>query len=194
MKICRQACSTRISMRFSQGSISESLVKKESKLSKLFNVCWNHVLFILYRSSHFQQTLNNFVNFNFFFTKLSEIDPCEKCIDMLGGHAWRHIFMACSKLEAMAIYVVKQACGNEIMPSVCNALVTNNYTMYIYICNIVTWEQEIWLLQMLVYNIIIHNSFLWEFPKAKLNLQLNQISYIRVVSTQKGTWILIYYM
>ena len=26
--------------------------------------------------------------------------------------------MACSKLEAMAIYVVKQACGNEIMPSV----------------------------------------------------------------------------
>ena len=54
----------------------------------------------------------------FFFTKLSEIDPCEKRIDMLGGHAWRHIFMACSKLEAMAIYVVKQACGNEIMPSV----------------------------------------------------------------------------
>ena len=86
--------------------------------SKLTNVCWNHVLFILYRSSHFQQTLNNFVNFNFFFTKLSEIDPCEKCIDMLGGHAWRHIFMACSKLEAMAIYVVKQACGNEIIPSV----------------------------------------------------------------------------
>ena len=34
-----------------------------------------------------------------------------------GGHAWRHFFMACSKLEAMAIYVVKQACGNEIMPS-----------------------------------------------------------------------------
>ena len=36
----------------------------------------------------------------------------------LGGHAWRHVFMASSKLEAMAIYVVKQACGNEIMPSV----------------------------------------------------------------------------
>ena len=35
----------------------------------------------------------------------------------VGGHAWRHIFMACSKLEAMAIYVVKQACDNEIMPS-----------------------------------------------------------------------------
>ena len=30
-----------------------------------------------------------------------------------GGHAWRHVFMACSKLEAMAIYLVKQACGND---------------------------------------------------------------------------------
>ena len=56
--------------------------------------------------------------FFFFFTKLSEIDPCEKRIDMLVGHAWRHIIMACSKLGAMATYVVKQACGNEIMPSV----------------------------------------------------------------------------
>jgi hypothetical protein len=54
----------------------------------------------------------------FFSTTLSEIDPCEKSIDMLGRHAWQHIFMACSKLEAMAIYEVKQACGNEIMPSV----------------------------------------------------------------------------
>jgi hypothetical protein len=62
--------------------------------------------------------LNNFVNCDLFFTKLSGIDPCEKCINILGGHAWRDFFMACSKLEAMAIYVVKQACGNEIMPSV----------------------------------------------------------------------------
>ena len=92
--------------------------KKNSKLSKLFNVCWNCVLFLLYRSSHFQQTLNNFDNFEFFFTKLSGIDPYEKHIDWLGGHAWQHIFMACSKLEAMPIYVVKQACGHEIMPSV----------------------------------------------------------------------------
>ena len=66
----------------------------------------------------FQQTLNNFVNFDFFFTKLSGYDPCEKRIDMLGGHNGRHFFIACSKLEAMALYVVKQACGNEIMPSV----------------------------------------------------------------------------
>ena len=53
--------------------------------------------------------LNNFVNFKFFFTKLSGIDPCEKRINRLGVHAWRNFFIACSKHEAMAIYVVKQA-------------------------------------------------------------------------------------
>jgi hypothetical protein len=42
--------------------------------------------------------LNNFVNFNFLFTKLSGIDPCEK-------HK--------NKFEAMAIYLVKQACEND---------------------------------------------------------------------------------
>ena len=47
-----------------------------------------------------------------FFTKLSGIDSCEKHI--LGGHAWRNFFMACRKLVAMAIYVVKQACGHDI--------------------------------------------------------------------------------
>ena len=57
--------------------------------------------------------LNNFVNLNLLYTKLSGIDLCEKCINIPGGHAWRHFFMACSKLEAMAIYLVKQACGND---------------------------------------------------------------------------------
>ena len=47
--------------------------------------------------------LNNFVNFELFFAKLSGIDPYEKRIDYLGGHAWGHVFLACSKLEAMAI-------------------------------------------------------------------------------------------
>ena len=50
--------------------------------------------------------LNNFVNFDFLFTKLSGIDPCEKRINIPGGHAWR-------ELETMAIYLVKQACGND---------------------------------------------------------------------------------
>ena len=42
-------------------------MKNNSKLTKLFNVCWNHVLFILFRSSYFQQMLNNFVNFELLF-------------------------------------------------------------------------------------------------------------------------------
>ena len=103
---------------FSQGSILESLVIKFFELTKLFNICWNRVLFILYLGSHFQQKLNNFANSDFFFTKLSRIDPCEKRVNILGGQHWRNFLMACSKLVTMAIYVVKQACGNEIMPSV----------------------------------------------------------------------------
>ena len=67
--------------------------------------------------------LNNFVNFDFSFTKLLGIDPCEKRINIQGGHAWRHLFMACSKLEAMAIYLVKQACGNDKLACV----YVNNY-------------------------------------------------------------------
>ena len=43
------------------------------------------------------------------------IDPCEKCNNILGGH---DLFLVRSKLEAMAIYVVKQAFGNDIMASV----------------------------------------------------------------------------
>ena len=38
----------------------------------------------------------------------------KKRIDYKGGHGWGHVFMACSKLEAMAIYLVKQACRNDI--------------------------------------------------------------------------------
>ena len=58
--------------------------------------------------------LNNFANFDFLFTKLLGIDPCEERINIPGGHAWRHvIIMACSKLEVMAIYLVKQAYGND---------------------------------------------------------------------------------
>ena len=61
--------------------------------------------------------LNNFVNFDFLFTKLSGIDR----INISGGHAWRHVFMACSKLEAMVIYLVKQACGNDKLACVYRA-------------------------------------------------------------------------
>ena len=54
----------------------------------------------------------------FFFTKLSRIDPCEKRVNILGGQHWHNFLMACSNLVTMAIYVVKQAWCNEIMPTV----------------------------------------------------------------------------
>ena len=57
--------------------------------------------------------LNSFVNFELFFVNLSGIDPYEKHIDYPGWHAWGHVFLACSKFEAMAIYLVKQANGND---------------------------------------------------------------------------------
>ena len=44
---------------------------------------------------------------------LSGIDPCEKRNYIPGGDAWHNFFMTCSKLKALAIYVVKQACGIE---------------------------------------------------------------------------------
>ena len=46
------------------------------------------------------------------------LDPCEKCNNIPGGHAWHNFFMACIKLEARAIYVSKKACGNDIMACV----------------------------------------------------------------------------
>ena len=48
------------------------------------------------------------------FHQLSGIDPCEKHIIIPVGHAKQHFFMVRSKLEAKAIYVVKQACGHDI--------------------------------------------------------------------------------
>ena len=59
--------------------------------------------------------MNNFVNCDFFFTALSGIDPCEKHNNILGGHVWFNFFIVRRKLEALAIYVVKQACGHDII-------------------------------------------------------------------------------
>ena len=58
------------------------------------------------------------VNFKCIYTKLSGIDTCEKGNNILSGHAYRHLFMACSKLEAMVIKIVNQACVKDIMPAV----------------------------------------------------------------------------
>jgi hypothetical protein len=43
--------------------------------------------------------LNNFVNFESFFTKLLGIDPYEKRINRLGGHAWRHFLCLVADLK-----------------------------------------------------------------------------------------------
>ena len=52
-----------------------------------------------------QQTLNNSANCDYFFTKLSGIDPCEKQINIPGENTWCNLFMACSKLVAIATYL-----------------------------------------------------------------------------------------
>jgi hypothetical protein len=67
----------------------------------------------LFKGGNYSRKYGNFVNFDFFFTKLSEVGPFEKRIDYPGGHAWGHVCMAFSKLEAMAVYLVKHACGND---------------------------------------------------------------------------------
>ena len=55
---------------------------------------------------------NNFVNFELFFNKLLGIDLYKKRNQIPVGHAQQYVFKACSKLEAMVIYLIKQACGN----------------------------------------------------------------------------------
>ena len=51
---------------------------------------------------------------------------------VLGGHwaALRLFFTACSKLVIMAIYLVKQACCNDIMPSVYLVILKNVPNLY----------------------------------------------------------------
>ena len=76
-------------------------------MTKLLNICWNDVLFLLFRGSYFQQMLNNFVNFNFFYPPnfqglILVKNPLISQVAMLGD-----IF---SWLVAKAIYLVKQAC------------------------------------------------------------------------------------
>ena len=61
---------------------------------------------IAFDRTWFQQKLNNFVNWEYFFIKLSSFDPCEKRINILGRHSLATFFMVRSKLEAKAIYVL----------------------------------------------------------------------------------------
>ena len=89
------------------------------ELTKLFNVCWNHVLFILYRSTF--NKLEWLCPLWFFFSKLSEIDPCEK---RTRWASLAQFFYGLALVEnLMAFYLVKQACGNDILAPVYSFLV-----------------------------------------------------------------------
>ena len=60
--------------------------------------------------------LNNFVSFELLFTKLSGIHPyaLNNQVAMLGDM----FLWLVANLKQGVIYFIKQACGNEIMPSV----------------------------------------------------------------------------
>ena len=87
-------------MHFSQGSIPKSLVKKNKNSQ--------------YYSMFFESQLSVFFSPNF-----QGLILVKNVLIYYTGWAYLPQFlMACSKLEAMAIYVVKQACGNDILASV----------------------------------------------------------------------------
>ena len=54
--------------------------EKKIMIDKVFNVCWNHALLILYRSSNFQQMLNNFVRCDFFHQTLRDWSTRFACL------------------------------------------------------------------------------------------------------------------
>ena len=56
-------------------------------------------------------TAPNFVNCDFFFTKLSGIDCRKSYNSMIGGLTWLNLFMVCGKLVAMTIYKLKGLVG-----------------------------------------------------------------------------------
>ena len=68
----------------------------------MYNICWKLLLLKSIKSTCFQQTFNNFVSFELFFTKLSGIHPYEKCI--------KYMFLwLLANLKEGVIYFIKQA-------------------------------------------------------------------------------------
>ena len=53
---------------------------KQFKIHKVIQHLLKPSTFLLCRSSYFQQTMNNYVNFDFLFTKLSGIAPYENAL------------------------------------------------------------------------------------------------------------------
>ena len=79
---------------------------------KLLKVWWKHVLFILFRRSNFQQMLNNFVNFELLFTKLSGIHPYEKLKNQVGMLGDMFLWLV-ANLKQGVIYFIKQGGRNH---------------------------------------------------------------------------------
>jgi hypothetical protein len=59
--------------------------------------------------------LNNFVNFDFSFTKLWGIDACEKRINIPGGHTWRQAKQACGNDKLACVYVFADQLNQKIL-------------------------------------------------------------------------------
>ena len=84
-----------------------------SKLTKLLKVC-------LGVCSYFQQMLNNFVNFDFFFSpNFQGLILMKNALTKPGEHAWRQVFKMCSKIEARAIYLIQYRLVGMINEHVC---------------------------------------------------------------------------
>ena len=109
IKICCQACPPNILIRFPQGSIPESFVKKNITMDKVFQRLLKVTTPIEYKKY--------IGNFDFFSPNFQGLILVKTAL-ISQVAKWRHVFMACRKLKAMAIYVVKQIYGNDIMASV----------------------------------------------------------------------------
>ena len=114
-----QACPLSILVHFSQGAIPESLVEKKVHNWQSYSA-FVETMYFLYSIGliNFNKCWINLSVVNFWSTKLSGIEPCEKCTNILGGHADNFFFLTFSKFEAMVIYIVKQASGHDIWASV----------------------------------------------------------------------------
>ena len=65
-----------------------------------------------------------------FFTRINPWSMKNQNLQSYSTDACWHVFMACSKLEAVAIYLVKQACGNDILASVYIDPLTGTFIRY----------------------------------------------------------------
>ena len=71
--------------------------------------------------------LNNFVNFELLFTKLSGIHPYENALNNQVGMLGDMFLWLVANLKQGVIYFIKQACGNDIYWYQCSVWVVSSY-------------------------------------------------------------------